>query len=242
MLQFGVCPRCQEQIDSERLGFNPVICSQCGFTDNATDIREDIRFEKRFIKVAILVAFLFTVGLLQSASWDKFALSIIPLKIKQMTHTASMEDLTQIIGICKERLKHECVESSLSQMAEKGNLEALAELGKYQMKLKKTKLATQSFNHYFKQGGLDLEASYQFAKALGELGEVDLASNYYDQVLKARPEALQITVTQNYVKMLVNNKRNDQALNLIKTVRSSSPSASLFMEDEYKTLVQAAVK
>lgn len=242
MFQFGSCPRCQSNIPDERLSGQPVICQACGFTSDSNDQKLDNSFENRFIKVAILTAFAIVVGFLQTASWDKFALEIIPLKIKQIGGFASNQNLIRISEICSIRLKHDCVESAYADLANQGQTEFLADLGKYQVRRGNKTGAVQTLRQYFNQGGLDLEASYQFAKVLGETGQVDLSVNYYDQVLKAKPEVLQVSVTQNYVKMLINNGRRDQAMNLIKSIRKTSPTASMFMEEEFKSLNQASVK
>ena len=78
--------------------------------------------------------------------------------------------------------------------------------------------AVNTYRKFFANGGIDLEGSYEFAKALGQVGMVDEASKYYDYVLGAKPGVLQVTVVQNYVKLLMEAHRLDQAKKLIEGV------------------------
>src|SRR5262249_49366836 len=92
---------------------------------------------------------------------------------------------------------------------------------------------------FFSKGGVDLEGSYMFAKALGQVGMVDEASKYYDYVLGQKPDVLQVTVVQNYVKLLMEANRLDQAQKLIEGVRKQSEASAYFMEDEFKKIKEA---
>ena len=97
--------------------------------------------------------------------------------------------------------------------------------------------AAQSYYKFFKSGGQDLESSYNYAKTLSQLGQVDEAIKYFDQVLGAKPDVLQVTVIQNYVKLLVENKRFVQAKVLIEHVRKDGgEAAGSFMDAEYKRI------
>lgn len=238
MLQFGLCRRCQIEIPENRMHQNPVICPNCGYSQNTSEMLAEVRFERRFIKVAVTLALVMSVAFVQAATWDKYALEIIPLKIKQTLGMSSQGDLLRITQICRERLRHDCVETALAELSRQGHIEALAELGKFQFRRLKKDLAAQTFAQYFQRGGLDLEASYQYARVLGEIGQTDRSVSYFDHVLKSRPDTVQISVTQNYVRMLINNGRRDQAKRLIESMRKTSPSAALFMDEEFKRLAQ----
>lgn len=236
MFQFGACPRCQSELSGDRMAFQPLICNHCGFTANAVQSKAEQQFERRFLKVGLAIALALGLGFVQAANWDEYALEIIPLKIKELTGTASASDLSRIADICVARLKHDCVESAYAAKGSAGDNEAFAALGKYQIRRGKTREAQKTFTAYFRNGGRDLESAYQFAKVLGETGQIDASAGYFESVLKAKPETLQITVIQNYVKMLVANGRAAQALMLIEETRKSSSTASLFMDTEYQSL------
>jgi len=214
-----------------------VVCPSCGYTESVREAHLETHLEKRFIKIAIIVATLLIAGFYQSVNWDTYALEVIPLKIKQWSGAASPVDLDRIAEICKERRKHDCVEIAYGTKADIfRDLEALSLLGQYQVKREKFAEAVGTFKRYFDQGGLDIEASYQFAKSLGKVGQVEDSVRYFEQVLQAKPDTLQITVTQAYVKMLTDNGRAEQALKVIEDTRKTSPSANLFMQAEYKDL------
>ena len=237
MMQFGSCPRCQQVIPNDRLYSRPLICPSCGFTENLHESTLQIGQEKKFIKIALAVTAFLIVAFYQSVHWDVYAFEILPLKIKQLSGVVSARDLDRIAEICIERKKHECVEDAYASKARiYRDTEALSLLGQYQVKREKWQEAANTFRSYFNQGGLDLEASYQFAKSLGKVGQVEDSVRYFDQVLQAKPETLQITVVQNYVKMLMDNGRKDQALQVIEETRKSSPTANSFMQAEFSEL------
>jgi tetratricopeptide (TPR) repeat protein len=96
--------------------------------------------------------------------------------------------------------------------------------------------AVNTYRTFFSKGGVDLEASYNFARALGQVGMVDEASKYFDYVLGAKPDVVQVTVVQNYVKLLMEANRLDQAQKLIEGVRKQSETSAYFMEDEFKKI------
>ncbi len=84
----------------------------------------------------------------------------------------------------------------------------------------------------------DLSARYDYARALAEAGDIDLAAQNFDYILKSKPEVWQITVTQKYVTMLIKAERFNQAKLVIKKIRRQDPSASQFMETEYKIITE----
>jgi len=68
---------------------------------------------------------------------DHYFFSIIPLKMKQMVSLANSNDLREIADICKERLKHSCVEHALTDLSnvEKSNADVSYELGEIRRKI-----------------------------------------------------------------------------------------------------------
>ena len=65
---------------------------------------------------------------------------------------------------------------------------------------------------------------------------VDEAAKYYDYVLGAKPDVLQVTVIQNYVRLMMDAHRLDKAKQLIEEVRSKSAASAYFMDDEFKRI------
>ena len=103
------------------------------------------------------------------------------------------------------------------------------------MKRAKYAEAARSYYPLFQNGTpQDIEVSYNYAKALAQIGQVDEAISYFDAILAARPDVLQVTVVQNYVKLLMAHQRYDQAKVLISKVRGSSgPAGEQFMDEEF---------
>ncbi len=238
-LQFGVCPQCKQEIAEDRLRENIVICQHCGFSDQKSNKRLDKQVYKSFLKTSIALTIVLVGGFIQSVSWDQYAVSIIPLKLKQMTGTASITDMAEISKICFERKKWDCLSESLIkryQMSPNTELETLAELGSLQFKLGQYAQAEKTLSTYFQQGGLNMDASYDYARSLSLQGEVDQASQVYQQILQAKPETLQITVAQNYIKLLMTNNRHREAKTVLDGIRASGSNANMFMDKEYKEI------
>src|SRR6202042_3366331 len=125
---------------------------------------------------------------------------------KDLIGSSSNEDLEQMASICLERKKLDCVERAYSRLGERDQTQLLR-LGKFEMSRGHYNEAVNTYRTFFTKGGIDLEASYNFARALGQVGMVDEAAKYYDYVLGAKPDVLQVTVIHNYVKLLMEAHR-----------------------------------
>lgn len=235
------CKRCQLEIDPERLKAQPVICNHCGHSSSALEKEVSRKMEKRVTQWMIGFSFVFVSSYVQLINWDNHSLSVIPLTAKSWMGASTVQDQEEMASICMDLKKWDCVETEYQKVAEQ-KPEKWFELGHFQMKRQKTHAAAESFYSFFTKVGpienpeLQLEASYLYAQTLAELGQVDDAVTYFEQVLAARPDVLQVTVVQNYVRMLMSHKRYEQAEKLIKNVRSQGPSAESFMESEFKEI------
>jgi len=235
MLEFGACPRCKQDISAERKQLKPVICNHCGFTASSNNAIARQAVETQAIKMFAILGAVIVASYIQLVNWDNHSLEIIPLTLKSTIGMASQADAERTAEICMDLKKWSCVESNYSKVAD-ADATKLPRLGQFQMKRAEYNEAAQTFYKFFQKGGQDLEASYSYAKALAQLGQVDDATKYFDQVLAARPDVLQVTVVQNYVKLLMDHQRNDQALKLIREIRSKGPESASFMDAEYKKL------
>lgn len=233
--EFGSCPRCQNDISAERRQDSVVVCDHCGFVISTTEQQFREKGEKRFIAYALGVGFVLVAGFLQLCSWDTHFLEVIPLQAKELIGASSNEDLEQMAAICLDRKKLDCVERAYSKLGDRDQNQLLR-LGKFQMSRAHYTEAANTYRTFFTKGGIDLEASYNFARALGQIGMVDEAAKYYDYVLGAKPDVLQVTVVQNYVRLLMEANRLDQAQKLIMNVRKQSEASSMFMEDEFQKI------
>ncbi len=235
MLQFGACPRCKLDISPERKKQSPVICDHCGFSHYENEQLVKAATEKQIIILFSSFVVIALGSFMQLVNWDNHSLDIIPLKIKDTIGMTSPADADRTAEICMDLKKWDCVESNYSKV---GNADAtkLPRLGHFQMKRAKYNEAAQTYYKFFQNSGTDLEASYNYAKALSQLGKVDEATKYFDSVLAARPNVLQVTVVQNYVKLLMDNQRYDQARKLIQDIRGKGPDSAMFMESEFQKI------
>lgn len=239
MMEFGACPQCKLDIAPERKIKQPVVCNHCGFT---TSRNEEVRREidKRSIIGMAGASILLLAAYIQVMNWDSAWLSIIPLSLKQTVGFVSANDIERHAEICFNLKKYDCVEEQYTRAAglDPAKWERTAH---FEMQRAKYGQAAQSYYKYFQSGGQNLESQYNYAKALAELGQVDDATKYFDQVLAAKPDVLQVTVIHNYVKLLMNHRRFDQARALIVKVRKDGgESAGSFMDEEFKKIGQYA--
>ena len=235
MLEFGACPRCKLDISAERKKLRPLICEHCGYTEsNLAHVRGEV--EKKSIIIMAGIAVLAVVALAQLNAWDKYWLSSIPLSIKETIGMASAADHESRASMCFDLKKWDCTEAAYVKTAER-DPKLFERAGAFQIKRGKFNEAAQSYYKFFQAGGQSLEASYNYAKSLAQLGKVDDAIKYFDQVLAARPETLQVTVVNNYVKLLVEHQRFVEAKRLIERVRKDGGStAGSFMEAEFQKI------
>lgn len=239
-LEFGICPRCKEEISKERLNESVIVCGSCGFTENKGDQTVDHLVFKTFTKQALIFSVV-TVGLfIQTVNYDKYAVEVIPLQLSQMIGKASEADFVRLAQIYEDRKNWDSLEETLTNQFKliPQNPEPLFKLGELQFKRKHYQKAIQTLSFYINSGGLNLMGAYYKAQALGETGQVDEASTYFEQVLKAKPETLQITVAQKYVQLLLKHNRQDRAREVIEEIRKLGANSNLFMEQEFKALAK----
>jgi tetratricopeptide (TPR) repeat protein len=195
---------------------------------------------KQFIKVSLGLSIFMVAAFIHIVTWDKYAFEIIPLKAKQWIGSMSTQDYDRLAEICKDRKNLDCVESSLTSKfsSNPSQIETLATLGNVQVGRKEYKLAANTFATYFKSGGVGVDASYDYAKALSAVGLIDQAAQYYQRVIDSKPDAMLITVTQSYVRMLVSHNRFQDAKALIDSIRARGGNASMFMEHEMQEIAK----
>ncbi len=235
MYDFGACPRCQMEVPSERLRESVIVCSHCGFTTNQKQIQIEKKADKRYITLVSSLCAVLTMAFILIVQWDTHVLEVLPLKTKQLMGAASARDLIRIQEICEDRKNLTCQLEALQQLSRLDN-EAYADLGKMLYLMGENKQAMTAFTKYFQNGGLSLDASYHFARSLEKDGQVEQASKHYEDVIAAKPGMLQITVTKNYIKMLMEYNKKKQARTVLKKIRKHGTSTSDFMDPIFKEL------
>jgi len=219
------------------------VCPHCGFTHNKTDKASQKEVSKRFIKWSVGLSVVMVIAFVHAVNWDGFFFEVIPLKAKQIVGMASAQDYGRLAEMCKVRKDSECVENMLISkvQSDSKDIEILTELGQVQFQRNKMKESAQTLKRYFDNGGLNMDASYTYARALGQIGMVDESAQFYQRVLDAKPDTLQISVTQNFVRMLMDAGRADQAKKVIESIRVKGSNAEMFMETEFQQITKNTI-
>lgn len=174
-------------------------------------------------------------ALIQIYVWDKYALDIIPITVKEVFGATSPSDWEQKAQMCTELKKWECVEDQYTKAAQTDSKKYLR-LGHFQFGKKKFERAARSFSIYFEHGGDDLDTTITYAKTLTELNQVEEAAKYFEAALDAKPDTMQVPVIHSYVRLLFKNGKYGRARTLIEDVRKSSSTAAQFMDAEYQQI------
>lgn len=227
------CGLCSAQIPADSSGLNLVVCADCGWTPpNQTHI------EKQTQKTTIMVFSGFAVAacvlFFHAATWDQHFVSIVPIKIMKALGVASAQQLNSMAEICEDRMLPNCQEEALQDLVKKepSNLAALEELARLKTLLKKNSEALALYQSFFAKGGKSSEAAYKLAKLLEDKSDYGSAERFYLQALAAKPDVLQITVNEAYVKMLIRNGQYKKARKHIDELRDNG-APKYFLSTEY---------
>ena len=236
-LQFGHCPRCGNEITSERIVGGTLVC-ECGWTRSLRSDSVNRSNVDRTCASIIVIGGLLIASFLHAVNWDTHFFAIIPLKAKQVAGLAQPADLEKIATICMERKKHDCVERALVDISriQPMNLENLSRLGQLQYKRDRLNNAAATFAKFFHLKGKSLDATYTYAQTLTRLKRFEEADRHFKAALKMKDNVLQVTVIRNYVQMLVAANRLQDAKSTILRYRKDSASANLFMSRELEDI------
>lgn len=239
MTHFGHCPACGTEIPPERQ-FNESIICECGWNASLKNKKESSKQIDRICISIALFAALLIGSFIHTVNWDKHFFTIIPLKAKQTLSVATADELRQISEICTDRKKWACSEEALkaAHQVDPADLTHLELLGSLQVKQNNMLSASKTYSIYFSNNGTNLDAKYNYAKALAAINDVKKAEKYFKDVLRAKPAILQITVTRHYISMLVKNDQLSKAKKVIEHFRRQGSNTGLFMNKEYKSIKQ----
>lgn len=233
----NTCSACQKEIPRERQFGNTMICT-CGWTkDLSYESQNKYRLNKTS-GILIAVAVSLIISFIHIVNWDKYSLTIIPVKVRQVLGLSDIDELKKLLAICRERKKWNCVINAYNNIYEQDSsqIEILHKLGKLYVNLNNDEAAVETYKGYFDRGGVNIDAYYEYAKSLGRLGKTKDSISQYKTVLELKPNTLQTTVVKSYVKMLMANKMWREARKVIENYRKKSRSAEFFMESEMKKI------
>jgi tetratricopeptide (TPR) repeat protein len=233
-----LCSRCRMVIPPERSFDSTVVCPHCGHVASPNESKANRYLNSRFRQTAIGLSLLMVVLFVHAVTWDTYFFQVIPLKAKQLVNLASADELGELAVICQKRLNPSCTEKALREASEKQPQDTalLFQLGKTQSQMGLFQQAADTFDRYFQMEGREIEAAYFYAKTLEALNRLEDAATYYEFILEKRPEILQVTVTQNYVRLLKKMEQYQRAITLIQSIRRKGSSAAYFLEAELRQL------
>lgn len=232
------CPICYTEISQNKIVDNKAYCN-CGAVITLRAPDEAPLVSKASFPM-FLFALLFIGAFIHIVNWDSYSFSIIPLKMKQMTSTASVWDLKNIAHICKQRKKSQCEVQAIEQAytLDKRELESLLRVGQIHMDNKDYHQAVLAYTKYYKAGGRNLESRYPLARALGEVGDFQSAQRQFQYILKFKQKTPQYQIARSYVELLLKNNEYTTAKVVIEQFRSAGSNSALFLEKELKEINQ----
>jgi tetratricopeptide (TPR) repeat protein len=242
MLAVQTCPRCRLKISSQRMRSHPVVCDSCGHVLSANSVVIEEKIEQSFLLSIVGFSVAMIAGFILVANWGEHSLEAVTFEAGEIVGIHSARDYEHMSEVCLSLRRYKCVEKMYFQVARKDAAQ-FARLGRFQLNQGKYKEALESFRRYFANGNSkkDVEINYHYAKALAELGMIDEAAKRFEFVIDSRPQVMQVTVVQNYVKYLVQANRYDQAKRVIQKMRHRDRTVSQFMDTELK-MIQAKLE
>jgi len=210
-----VCPRCGQV--SSQVG-QTYIC-KCGWSlskKNRESSQNSVVLSLFFVATFIVAA------LFHLFQWGEHGLSIL------------VADHDKKIEICLELKKYDCAEKSLFTLfQETGELTHLEQLAEMQFKRENYTHSSKSYQMYFAKGGQSYKAAYYYAHSLVKINQVDSAIQYFDSILRSKPQVLMITVVDSYLNVLVSHDKIGKAKEVLSWVKRVNKD-SLNTQDEIK--------
>jgi len=207
MLSYGFCPRCSQRIETERAREAVVVCAACGFVLSNSEHRLAANSHHKFITVGVAFCALLIGALVQISIWDSYWLEVIPLQIKGAMGASKDSDFEKMAQICLERKRMNCAEDAYAHLAKK-DPKQLLRLAKFQISRSRYREAVVTYRNFFLLGGKDLDASFNYARALAQIGEYDEASKYFRYILSSHPDAVLQAAAQNGYEKAQRDRRN----------------------------------
>ncbi len=229
------CPRCHIRICEERQSAPLVICNSCGHVLSNAESHIENNAERTNLRLlaALSLAAIVTLGHL--GSWGSYSVEIRWLQLHDLIGTASSSSYERMIDICKELKKSACVEYAYSRQA---RLEPKSRMkfAEFLISRNKFKEAANALKPYVDSSTKDPVAFLSYARALGEAGQIDEATRYYEYVINGKARSLTTEAAESYVKHLARAKRYDQAQKVIYRIRRQHLKNSNFMGSELRIL------
>lgn len=208
------CQRCGSV--ANRVG-QTYIC-KCGWT-----LSQDKIPKKAQAGIAVslfFVASFLAIALFHFFQWGSHGFSIL------------FADSFKKTEICMELRKYNCVEKAyMGSFNSTGKVMYLEKLAEMQFKREKYIQAESTYKQYFAKEGDSFKAAYYYAHSLVKNNQVDAAIEYFDTILRSKPEVLMITVMESYLDVLITHNKKDKAKEVLSWVKKTNPNASNIKSD-----------
>jgi tetratricopeptide (TPR) repeat protein len=232
----GNCPRCGTNIPQERYVSGMAVC-ECGWSDNTSARRYDLDVERKTIYGLIAGCLAIVAFYAHTVNWGSYALAIPFVKAQQITGTLSTPGYKELADVCITLNKWSCARNAYLDIYRKnGNVEGLADLGHFEVRMGEVAGATNAYAGYFKYGGKDGVAALEYAKVLEQSNDVDHAIEFYELSIAQRPTKLPIQATAGVVRLMMKKGQYEQAYLRIVEFHKSSENAKGFMNTELAQL------
>ncbi len=161
--------------------------------------------DKDTIKSLVIISCLLLISGFYFFQWGGYSFSIIPHYL-----SGNHEKISEI---CMDLKKYDCVEEQYTKIFERNKdplyLEKLAE---FQFKREKYEDASQNYMKFFETSGeKGFRSMYYYAHALAKINEIDSAISYFESLIQKKENVLMVTVTESYLKILVEYNRVKKA-------------------------------
>lgn len=232
----GFCPRCNQEIPSERYVTGFAIC-ECGWFDGAPEQKARSATEKKTITAMVVAAVLFTALYGHMLNWGAYAFEIPFVKIQQLTGTLSKQGYEELADACVHLNKWSCAQDTYMDLYKQTrDPEGLARLAHLQVRLQDRNAALSSYAAYFRAQGRNGEAALEYAKLLEESGNTEMAFQYYEASIQMRPQILPVSATTAIVRLYMKQGRYQEAYDRILAFHSSAGNAKGYLNTELAQL------
>ena len=237
----SICPSCGSNIPDHRHDTHWVIC-ECGWMHSEKAQKYENETQKKTITSIIILSFILFTGFVHSTRWGNDAIRIIPLQTRVLLDIASHESIHQYAQLSLKHLMHEEGEHYLSRWAEDENTpEAWEEIALLRARMKSHIKAIAAFDKYYELGGKNPLTLFHYAQTLEEIERSDLAENIYVYIVKSDKTKYQVTVVQELVELLVDQRRFVDALSILNQLSRPGmelPSHLIYQKEWISRLIQ----
>ena len=238
------CPKCGAVIDRERLSDPVVVCQECGSTvTDSQKVEEKKQYWSFFWTLAVICGVILIL-FFYMRNWQGQAGEVLPIQLKSLIGLAEVDDFERLQSVCEDLQKVDCIADLTHkiQLKQPGHLMSLERLGHIKYLTKDYDGAVDAYRTYFVHGGRGSDALYEYAVSLENEDNLEKARSIYEIALRQKPDTLQITVYEKYVKLLVRTGDLAKAIETIEYVQSKATRSTDFMDAELKRLKQQSKK